>query len=277
MGTVEFQSVESQPGGTVRARNEGRLDSLDSREIERLRRCLVMAVRQGGRRNRSPAAPINANQLPSTPGYFARALPSRVADLDGELDGRDTAHCVDDSPQRVLVFIRVKPEASRRYPSGGFDCGGLDAKHPGPPEREMAEMHFVPPGCGSVHRGVLAHGRNHDPVGQLESSKLNRRKQGARHLLSLFDRWELEVGQENGSDALFKSETIGKKSDSTSFFDAMEYSADEQSRTRWCGNVAAAPPVYLGGIALDIVLHRYITPLPLGFSSGPRVRWDGFH
>ena len=62
-----------------------------------------------------------------------------------------------------------------------LDAGGLDHEQRRAGIGQHAEVIEVPVGRDAVVGAVLAHGRDDDPVRELEIGKSNRRKQGTGH------------------------------------------------------------------------------------------------
>ncbi|MNL24596.1 hypothetical protein D3C87_1460390 [compost metagenome] len=127
----------------------------------------MRVVRHGRRRPALPAACAGRHQLAAIPGRVAGCLAARVAQLDAELDGRIAAHGRHHAAQRGLGFVGPQAEVSRRDAAIGLHRGGFREQQSGSRQRQMTQMDHVPVGGAAFFRGVFAHGRDDDAIGQL--------------------------------------------------------------------------------------------------------------
>jgi hypothetical protein len=108
-----------------------------------------------------------------------------MGELDAELHaGHPSAHPVDDRLQRRLVLVAVEAEAALRDAALALDVRGLEAEQAGARHGEHAVVHLMPGLRAAVDRGVLAHRRNDDAVGQRDSADLDGREELGGHGIS---------------------------------------------------------------------------------------------
>ena len=88
----------------------------------------------------------------------------------------------DDARERRLAVVGIEPEAAVGDAAAALDAGRLDHDQAGAGIGQHAEMIEVPVGGDAVVGAVLAHGRDDDPVRELEIGEPDRRKQGTGHV-----------------------------------------------------------------------------------------------
>ena len=116
-----------------------------------------------------------------------------MGELHTELGAAVAAAMGDDARQRRLAVIRVEPEAAMSDAATALDAGGLDHDQRGAGIGEHAEMVEVPVVGDAVVGAVLAHGRDDDPVRELEIGEPDRRKQGTGHVT------RIDLGERSGA------------------------------------------------------------------------------
>jgi hypothetical protein len=94
-----------------------------------------------------------------------------MGDLDAERDRRDLADRLDDTGERPLRRVVIEPEIAGGDPPLRRDGGRLQNEQPGAGKRERAEMDHVPVAGLSVLRGILAHRRDDDAIGDREAAE----------------------------------------------------------------------------------------------------------
>lgn len=153
MGGVDLDRIEPDPRRTPGSLREGFDNTRQLLDSERMRRRLILAMRDRRGRQRNPAAILCADQCAAVPGGGAGRLAPGVRKLNAELDvgAALTADRSDDALERRFVRIRVKPEAAGRDAACSFDRGGFDEKNAGTAERKMTEMDQMPIGGRAVY------------------------------------------------------------------------------------------------------------------------------
>lgn len=177
---VDFDEIEAGGMGAMRGLGEGANDGVDAGLIEGLRHRVFVGERDGAGTDGLPTAFVGMEQtLPRERGRhggFAAGV--------GELNASAHSLRVDelsDARQVGNVFVAVDAEI------GGCDAAFWD--HGGRlKENEAcsalgaaAEVDHMPVVGEAVLRGVLAHGRNADAVGEMDRAKLKRRKERMAH------------------------------------------------------------------------------------------------
>ena len=144
-------------------------------------------IRDGRRRLGRPAAFLfGQNRLAAGRRRRGRAFAPGMRQLHAELGDAVGAAEIVHALQRRLVVVGIHAGAFGRDPPDRIDVGHLAHHQPGAAEREAAEMHQVPVVRRAVGRIVLAHRRDHDPVGKREPAQRDRGKQDAGHAGSSF-------------------------------------------------------------------------------------------
>jgi hypothetical protein len=178
MRAVHLKRVEAEPLGALCGCHEGIDDPLQPLGIERQRRRLFRLVRHCRRPFGKPAAFGNRDQLSAIPRPLTGSLAAGMGKLHRDRDLRMLAHRGDDRLQGRFVGVAVETKAARRDAADGLDRGRLDAEHRSPRQRQRVDMGKMPVGGRAIDRGILAHRRHHDAVGQLQVAQLDRGKQG---------------------------------------------------------------------------------------------------
>jgi hypothetical protein len=105
-----------------------------------------------------------------------------MGELDAELHaGHPATNPFDDRLQRALVVVAVEARAALGDAALALDMRGLEAQQAGTRHRQHAVVHLVPGLGAAVDRGVLAHRRDDDPVGQGDAAQLDGREQLGSH------------------------------------------------------------------------------------------------
>jgi hypothetical protein len=172
---VDLEAVEAEAGGAARGGREVGADLLHPVGVEGERR--LFSARMGKRRgrDRAPAARLAQRNLRAAlPWNLTRCLAAGMCELHADPDRRVGAHGAEDVRQRRFVGVAVETEVGVRDPSLGRDRGRLDDHQARARQRQVAQVDQVPVARRALARGVLAHRRDDDPVGERESADLQR-------------------------------------------------------------------------------------------------------
>jgi hypothetical protein len=100
---------------------------------------------------------------------FPRRKAASLAASVGDLNCGDGAHAMNEignASQRLNVAIVIDAHVTGSDTALRSDCAGFDENESGAARRSATEMYEVPIVGESIDRGILAHGRNDDPVSQ---------------------------------------------------------------------------------------------------------------
>src|SRR5271166_4205557 len=101
--------------------------------------------------------------------------------LDAELGIAVAAAMRDHARKRRFAVVRIKPEAAMGDAPAALDAGRLHHDQRRPRITQHAEVVHVPVGRNAIVGAVLAHGRNDDPVSEVESSEPDWGKKSTGH------------------------------------------------------------------------------------------------
>ena len=122
----------------------------------------------------------------SGPAAFPRALRRGLAagmrELDADLGGAEAMAMGDHARERGFAVIGIEPEAAVADAAAALDVGHLGDHQAGAGIRQHAEMVDMPVGGDAVVGAVLAHGRDDDPVRELEVGEPDRGEQSTGHV-----------------------------------------------------------------------------------------------
>jgi hypothetical protein len=88
----------------------------------------------------------------------------------------------DHARERRLAVVRIEPEAAVADAAAALDVGHLGDHQAGAGIRQHTEMVEMPVGGYAIVGAVLAHGRDDDPVRELEIGEPDRREQSTCHV-----------------------------------------------------------------------------------------------
>ena len=162
---MDLDHVESRPQGARRSLAEAIGETVNFRLGERVRRRVSGAERHGAGRRRLPAAFGLGQQTAAIPRPLRTAFSPGVR----QLDARRRALAVQesrDASQKLDVLVFPDAQVVRCDAPACCHRRGLRANQPGAAHRAATQMYQVPIAGESVAGGVLAHGRNRDPVAQ---------------------------------------------------------------------------------------------------------------
>ena len=129
-------------------------------------------ARGDGHRRRGlgpPTAFALGDQLATVPGHMARALATRVTDLDRHRHRRgQAAGPAQHIGQGLGCGVVVQTQAARRDATAFRNGRGLDGEQTGAAVEQIAPVHQVPVAGQPVDARILAHGGHHNAVGQFE-------------------------------------------------------------------------------------------------------------
>jgi hypothetical protein len=174
MRAVQLDGVDAQRLRALRGLHEGRLHAQQAGGVERQWCRLAGRMRQGRRRHRLPRALVRPERLAAFPRDVARRLAPGVAELDRDGHARVAADRLQHARHRGLGRVVVQTHVLRRDAADGLDRRGLDDQQARARQRELAEMDQMPVDHAAVLGGVLAHGGDHDAVGQRQGADLQR-------------------------------------------------------------------------------------------------------
>jgi hypothetical protein len=97
-----------------------------------------------------------------------------VRELHADPDRRMSTDGAEDAPERRFVGVAVETEVALGDPPLGRDRGRLDDQKARSRQRQVAEVDQVPLARRALARGVLAHRRDDDAVGEGERADLQR-------------------------------------------------------------------------------------------------------
>ena len=106
-----------------------------------------------------------------TLNHCKRRVRFETESLDAELGGAGTAYLRHHTRQRRLVVVVVEAEAAVGDATGTRDMGRLDHDQRGTAIGQHTEMDQVPVVGAAIVGRELAHGRNHQAVGEIEAGK----------------------------------------------------------------------------------------------------------
>ena len=165
----------------LRGGNEGRAQALHVGFGHFARRLPALAERNGRSGNRRPWIGFALERAAAFPRFLRRALAAGMRDLNAELGGAGAARRMHDARQRRLIVVVVKTEAAVGDAAVALDMGRLHDHQRGAGIRQHAEMHQVPVVGAAVVARILAHRRDHDAVGKLETGESIGREKGTAH------------------------------------------------------------------------------------------------
>ena len=179
MGAVDLDDLEAHGQRPARGLGEGIDQLLDLRQGELAGHGIALALRQRARGHGLPGglgAGLGLDRLGAVPGAERAGAPSGM----GELDARHRAmsaigldHALQPGELAVVIDAgAAMGDAPVPRHAGGLDEGGRQPA--GGEARMMAEMPIL---HATLHRLVLAHGREHGAVAQGQAAQLERRKE----------------------------------------------------------------------------------------------------
>src|SRR5262249_15815998 len=122
-------------------------------------------------------------RLAAFPRPPRRGLAAGVSQLDAELGGAVATAVGNKTRERRFAIVGIEAETAVTDAATALDAGGLDDDHSGTAIGQHAGMAGVPVGRHAVISAVLAHGRDDDPVRELEIGEPDRREQSAGHVI----------------------------------------------------------------------------------------------
>ena len=187
VGGVDFDEIEAGGMGAARGLGESTDDGVDPGRIEGLRQRVFIRKSDGAGSDWLPTAFVGMEQTLARErgrhGSFAAGM--------GELNASAHSLRVDelsDAGQVGNVFVGVDAEIRGRDAALRDDGRCLKENEAGSALGAAAEVDHMPVVGEAVLRGVLAHGRNTDAVGEMDRAKLKRRKKRMAH-----DGWGLQL------------------------------------------------------------------------------------
>jgi hypothetical protein len=180
VGGVNLDEVEAGVVGAMGGLREGVNNGVDAGLVEGLRNGVVRREGNGAGTEGLPAAFVGLKEAFATErrghGGFAAGV--------SELNSGANALRVDklgDAGEGGNVVVGIDAEVGRRDASFGEDRGCLEHNEGGSALGTRAEMNEVPVVGEAVLRGVLAHGRDADAIGESDGAKLKGRKKRMAH------------------------------------------------------------------------------------------------
>src|SRR5262245_51391626 len=135
-------------------------------------------------------------------------LASSVGELVGKGSaGRRNGACrAEDARQRLLVFVRIKPETAVRDAPPPLNGSGLHCDHAGTADGKLHQVLEMPVGRAAVACRILTHGRHDDAVGELDRSDLERREEMGH---GRTPSWEDEAQGSGGENSATRCYSMG--------------------------------------------------------------------
>ena len=177
---VDFKEVKASGEGTLGAGGEGMDEGVDAGLIQCLGDGVVGCKGDRAGPDGLPSAFRGGKQFIADEGRGDAGFASGVGELNAAPDSL-TVDEFDDAREAVNVLVLVDSEVVGGDAAFGNDGGGLKHDEAGAPLRASAEVNHVPVVGKAVLRGVLAHGRDADAVGEGDRTELKGRKQRMAH------------------------------------------------------------------------------------------------
>ena len=171
MRVVQFDHVKAQAHRASGRVDECRLHRVHAGAVERFRGLPLGDERNRRGRYRLPATLGRRHVATAVGGLYLRTLAPGVRELDADRHVAVTPHRRHDTRQRGLALVRIQAQALAADAPARLDRARLDDQKPGARHGQVAQVDQVPVGGTALYRAVLAHGRNHDAVGQRERAQ----------------------------------------------------------------------------------------------------------
>ena len=180
VGCVDFKEVKASAEGALGASGKGADNGIDPGLIQRLWNRVVGCEGDRAGADRLPSAFCGRKQLIADKGRGHAGFTSGVGELNAGTHSL-TVDEFDDAREAVNVLVLVNSEVVGGDAAFGNDGGGLKHNEAGTTLCASAEVDHVPVVGKTVLRGVLAHGRDADAVGEGDRTKLKGRKKRMAH------------------------------------------------------------------------------------------------
>ena len=184
VGGVDLDEVETSVVGAMGRSREGVNNGVDAGLIESLGRGVVGCEPDGTGAEGLPSAFAGVEQAFASEGRGHGGFAACVGELDSGADALGVDE-LGDAGEAGNVVVGVDAEVGGGDASFGEDRGCLEHNEGGSALGAGPEMNEVPVIGESVLRGVLAHGRDADAVGEGDGAKLKGRKKRMAHDVSL--------------------------------------------------------------------------------------------
>ncbi len=177
MGRVDLDQIEAGAQRPPGRGDEGRDDAVHVGTGGGARR---MPVREGDGRGGHclPCAFGGLQGTAAVPGRSGRGLTAGMSELDAHRHWQDRFDDADGAGEGLLGFVGIKSGAAGGDSADRLDTGGLDHHETRTRRSHAAEMGDMPTLRYAVDRAVLAHGRDHDTIGQRQTAHGDRFEQG---------------------------------------------------------------------------------------------------
>jgi len=157
---------------------KGIADPLHAFAIERSWRHVVRVEGNGGRCLGLPSVRIGRRELTAaSPGNLGRGFAAGMCQLHGDWHIRPFPDAFERTGHRGFGGVIIKADIGKGDASFGNDSGCLNGQKCGTGKRQLSEMDQMPVRHAAVDGRVLAHGRDHDTVGEFKTAHGERRKQ----------------------------------------------------------------------------------------------------
>ena len=180
VGGVNFNEIESGFEGSGGGLAEGFNEGVDSGLIERAGNGVGGGKRDGARRIGQPATVLRLEEAFAGEGDGHAAFSTGVGELDADAcalgvgEGGDAGEGGD-------VFVLPDAEVANGDAAIGGDGGGFNHDEASAALGACAEVDEMPVSGEAVLRGVLAHGRDADAIGENHGAELEGREERMAH------------------------------------------------------------------------------------------------
>ena len=169
VGAVDFNCIDAHGVRTLGRQHKSIAHAVHSRAVHFRGRRLLRQLGQWRGAHGTPAALSIGQQLPARPRYGARCFAPGMGQLDTHRHlGRQFAGAVQMAAQSAFRGRVPQTQAGRGNAAFGHHGRGLDGEHTGTTIEQIAPMHQMPVIRLALGSSVLAHGRDHDAVGQYQ-------------------------------------------------------------------------------------------------------------
>ena len=174
VGAVQLDRIDARPHGAPGSLNEGLAYALHVVRRHLARERPIRTERNGGWSNRLPGVARPIERPAAFPRTLRRGFAPGMRQLDAELRIAVAPAVRGDARERRFAVVRIEPEAAMGDAPAALDAGRLHHEQRRPRIAQRAEVIEMPVGRGAVIGAVLAHGRDDDPVAELERIKPDR-------------------------------------------------------------------------------------------------------
>jgi hypothetical protein len=196
MSRVDLHGVEVEPGRAPSRIGKGIPHPRETALVQRRWGIFADIVRYGRGCLRLPSVRMIGWKLRAAfPGHLGGSFPPGMPKLNGNRHVGPAANAFQDPAHGSFAFIRIEADIPVSDPPFRHDRRCFDGQECGAGDRELAQMDQVPVVHAAVFGGILAHGRDHDAIGELKLPYPERREEFCcRHTLPPESRVMLQFG-----------------------------------------------------------------------------------